>query len=97
MNCFRWISVTLLLLSFAARADEVPSELKMTVGESRLLNVDLRRAALGSGKVVSLATPEKGQLLVFGEAAGETTAQLWLRNGALKSLRIICFTRYRTF
>jgi pilus assembly protein CpaC len=89
MNWFSWISVTLLLLSFAARGDEVPSELKMTVGESRLLNVDLRRAALGSGKVVSLATPEKGQLLVFGEAAGETTAQLWLRNGALKSLRII--------
>jgi Flp pilus assembly secretin CpaC len=88
MKCRVWIGVAMLLLTGTGLTDELPGELKLSVGESRLLNVDLRRAALGSGKVVSLATPEKGQLLVFGEATGNTTAQLWLRDGSRKSLRI---------
>jgi pilus assembly protein CpaC len=60
----------------------------MSVGESQLLAVDLKRAALGNGKIVSLATPEKGQLLLFAETVGTTTAQLWLRDGSRRSLRI---------
>jgi pilus assembly protein CpaC len=74
-----------LLLSFSlagwgAPAD-LPSEVSMSIGESRLLLADVRRAALGSGKVVSIATPERGQFLLVGEGAGVTTAQLWLRDG----------------
>jgi pilus assembly protein CpaC len=83
------VAVAILTLAGLARAEDLPEELRLSVGESRLLNADLKRAALGNGKVVSLATPEKGQLLIFGEAAGTTTAQLWLRDGTRRSLRVI--------
>ena len=89
MNWFGLLGVAGLLLAGYARAEDLPEELRLSVGESRLVSADLKRAALGNGRVVSLATPEKGQLLVFGEAAGATTAQLWLRDGTRRSLRII--------
>lgn len=77
------------LASMGLRASEpLPEEISLAVGESRVLNIDIRRAALGSGKVVALATPEKGQLLLFGEAPGKTVAQLWLADGSRRSLRI---------
>jgi pilus assembly protein CpaC len=66
----------------------LPDEVSLSVGESLLLMADLNRAALGSGKVVSIATPERGQLLLFGEAAGRTTAQLWLRDGSRHVLQV---------
>ncbi len=79
--------LTLALDVHAAEA-ELPDEVSLSVGESLLLVADLRRAALGSGKVLSIATPERGQLLLFGEAAGRTTAQLWLRDGTRHVLQI---------
>lgn len=69
-------------------AQQLPEEVSVAVGESRILNLDVRRAALGTGKVVSLAMPQRGQLLLFGEAPGHTTAQLWLADGSLHQLRI---------
>lgn len=66
----------------------LPEEVSLSVGESLLLMADLRRAALGSGKVVSIATPERGQLLLFGEAPGRTTAQLWLQDGSRHVLQV---------
>jgi pilus assembly protein CpaC len=82
--------LTLLLLSHGAIPAEaaLPEKISISVGESLLLVADLRRAALGSGKVVSIATPERGQLLLFGESAGQTTAQLWLRDGSRHVLQI---------
>ncbi len=79
--------LTLALDVHAAEAG-LPDEVSLSVGESLLLVADLRRAALGSGKVVSIATPERGQLLLFGEAAGRTTAQLWLRDGTRHVLQV---------
>jgi pilus assembly protein CpaC len=83
-------ALALLTLAFDSRATEptLPDEVSLAVGESLLLVADLRRAALGSGKVVSIATPERGQLLLFGEAAGRTTAQLWLRDGSRHVLQV---------
>jgi pilus assembly protein CpaC len=89
MRTFRLLVVAALLLACNARAQQPPEEIRLSVGESRLLTADLKRAALGTGKIVSLATPEKGQLLLFGEAAGTTTAELWLRDGSRRSLRVI--------
>jgi pilus assembly protein CpaC len=82
--------LTLLALAFDAHATEpaLPDEVSLAVGESLLLVADLRRAALGSGKVISIATPERGQVLLFGEAAGRTTAQLWLRDGSRHVLQV---------
>lgn len=79
---------TLLFSMGLAAAEPLPEEVSLAVGESRVLNVDIRRAALGSGKVVALASPEKGQLLLFGEAPGKTVAQLWLADGSRRALRI---------
>ncbi len=78
----------LCLLSPAMHAADLPAEVTLSVGETVLLMTDLRRAALGKGRVVSLATPEQGQLLLFGESPGETTAQLWLKDGTQHLLRI---------
>lgn len=81
-----------MLLAIAPRvhgaSPALPGEVTLSVGESLLLVADVRRAALGSGKVVSLATPERGQLLLFAEAAGKTTAQLWLQDGSIHQLGI---------
>ncbi|HWL61415.1 MAG TPA: pilus assembly protein N-terminal domain-containing protein [Steroidobacteraceae bacterium] len=74
----------LLLLCplFASAAQPaLPDEASLAVGETLLLLADVRRAALGSGRVVSVATPQSGQWLLFGEAPGETSAELWLADG----------------
>lgn len=86
----RIATLVLLALSLGAKAADntLPDEVSLSVGESILLVADLRRAALGSGKVVSIATPERGQVLLFGEGAGKTTAQLWLRDGSRHVLQI---------
>jgi pilus assembly protein CpaC len=84
------IAMALLVISQSPLTAEtsLPDEVSLSVGESLLLMADLRRAALGSGKIVSIATPEQGQLLLFGESAGQTTAQLWLRDGSRHVLQI---------
>jgi Flp pilus assembly secretin CpaC len=87
-NAIWWVLLAVFAASVQAQTDRLPTEVSLAVGESRLIAVELRRAALGSGKVVALATPEKGQLLLFGEAPGHTTAQLWLRDGTQHVMRI---------
>lgn len=80
----------LLLYSWcwSCMAASLPDRVSLAVGETVVLMADLKRAALGSGKVVSLATPERGQLLLFGEAPGRTSAELWLRDGTRRRLDI---------
>jgi len=85
------LCMLLLLVSSRAAmaaAPALPDEVSMAVGETLLLVADVRRAALGSGQVVSFATPERGQFLLFAEAPGETTAELWLADGSQHRLRI---------
>jgi pilus assembly protein CpaC len=89
MRTLYWLSALLLVPAAHVQSEELPAEVRLSVGESRVLSADLKRAALGNGRIVSLATPEKGQLLLFGESAGTTTAQLWLRDGSRRSLRIL--------
>ena len=86
----RLLLLLLVLVPVAAlaQAEPVPQELILTVGETQLLNVDVQRLALGSAKVVSVSRPERGQLLLMGEAAGSTTLQLWLRDGSRQRLRV---------
>ena len=87
-NVKRVVLLGLLFLSPPGMAMET-DEISLSVGDSRVLAVDLRRAALGNGNIVSLSTPERGQLLILGEAAGTTTAQLWLRDGTRRQLKIV--------
>lgn len=88
MKRFAWLLLGMLVWLEPASAQQLPQEITLAVGESRVLEIEVRRAALGTGKVVSLAMPQRGQLLLFGEAAGRTTAQLWLADGSLHLLRI---------
>jgi pilus assembly protein CpaC len=89
VNYRRFIWLACLVCSqIQAATEPLPEEIALAVGESRLLNVDIKRAALGSGKVVSLATPERGQLLLFGEKPGRTVAQFWLADGTRRVVRI---------
>jgi pilus assembly protein CpaC len=80
-----WFALLLPMLSWG----QVPEEVVLNVGDSRVIAVDLRRAALGNGNVVSLSSPERGQLLILGEKPGTTTAQIWLRDGSRYSMRIV--------
>lgn len=87
----RMAAILLVLLTCSAGAGQepaLPERVSLAVGETLLLVADVRRAALGSGSVVSIATPERGQILLFGEAAGETTAELWLADGRRHRLEI---------
>lgn len=68
---------------------EVPAQIELNVGDSRVVTVDLKRAALGNGNIVSLSSPERGQLLILGERPGTTTAQLWMRDGTRQAVRIV--------
>ena len=83
------LHVVMLLLLPAIGISMESEELALSVGDSRILALDLKRAALGNGNIVSLSTPEKGQLLILGEATGSTTAQLWLKDGSRKQLKIV--------
>jgi pilus assembly protein CpaC len=86
----RWLAgPVLVLLPILVAHAELPTEIALNVGDSRVVLVDLKRAALGNGNIVSLSTPERGQLLILGERAGTTTAQLWMRDGTRQAVRIV--------
>lgn len=88
------ISVFLLCLVFlsgaarVAAAEPLPTDLQLTVGDTQLLAADVTRVAVGNGKLLSVSTPEREQVLLLAEAAGTTTLQLWLRDGHRHRLRV---------
>jgi pilus assembly protein CpaC len=88
MRRFAWLILMVLALVPAAQSAALPESVSIAVGETMLLVADVRRAALGTSKVVSVATPQRGQWLLFGEAPGETTAELWLADGSHHRLSI---------
>ena len=68
--------------------EPLPTELQLTVGDTQLLAADVTRVAVGNGKLLSVSTPEREQVLLLAEAAGTTTLQLWLRDGHRHRLRV---------
>jgi pilus assembly protein CpaC len=65
-----------------AVARALPSQLDLYVGDSRVLQVNPVRVAVGNGAVISVTTLPAGELLLLGESAGRTTVQLWLKDGS---------------
>jgi pilus assembly protein CpaC len=61
----------------------------MFVGDTRLLPVEVRRAAVGNGRLVSVSTPSHGEVLLLAEAPGVTTLQLWLASGERRRVKVI--------
>jgi pilus assembly protein CpaC len=59
----------------------LPQEIRLYVGDSRVLNVDTLRVAVGNGAIVSVTSLPKRQLLLLAESPGRTALQVWLRDG----------------
>ena len=60
--------------------------LNLYVGQATVLNEpQLRRIAVGNGKVIQAMSLDEAQVLVIPEAAGQSTLHLWRRDGTEQS------------
>jgi pilus assembly protein CpaC len=66
----------------------LPAKVGMYVGDSRVLQAQVQRIAIGNGKLISVSTLDSGEILLLGEAAGTTTVQLWLKGGTRHKLTV---------
>ena len=74
------ICSALSLAPHLARAESVP--LLLYVGEARVLSEgDIKRLAVGNGKIISTNIIGATQLLVLAETQGQSTMHLWHRDG----------------
>jgi pilus assembly protein CpaC len=73
----------------APTSEPLPTQIEMFVGDSRVLPVQVRRAAVGNGKLLSVTTPARGEVLLLAEAPGVTSLQLWLANGERRRLKVV--------
>jgi pilus assembly protein CpaC len=71
-----------------ADGEPLPQQIEMFTGDSRVLQADVRRAAVGNGRVLSITTPARGEMLLLAEAPGVTTLQLWLPNGDRRRIKV---------
>ncbi|NBU25656.1 MAG: hypothetical protein EBS39_08570, partial [Gammaproteobacteria bacterium] len=90
---FRLVSA-MFLLSALSRGDALaqpsglPQELRLFVGDSRVLDARTDRVAVGNGKVVSVSPVGGSQLVLIGHSPGDTVVQLWLRGGGLHRIAV---------
>lgn len=76
------VSVGLLSLLAAAESTvPLPSQLDLFVGDSRVIQASTSRIAVGNGKVVSVSPVGAEQVVLIGQAVGESVVQLWLSDG----------------
>jgi Flp pilus assembly secretin CpaC len=68
--------------SLAAQPADPPAVITLYVGEAHVLNEpDVRRIAVGNGKVIQATALDERQVLVLPEAPGQSTLTLWGRGG----------------
>ena len=90
----RGLSILLALASvlFTAReaaAAQTVESLELYVGEVRVLQVgELRRIAIGNGKVLQASALDRGQLLLIPETQGQSVVYLWGRDGRERHLAV---------
>lgn len=74
----------------ATRAADValPQELRLFVGDSRVIDARTDRVAVGNGKVVSVSPVGGSQLVLIGHAPGSTVVQLWMRGGGMHRIAV---------
>lgn len=74
-----------VLLGFPATqsfaSERFPVHLELFVGDSRVLKANTTRIAVGNGKVVSASPVSTDQVVLIGQAVGESVVQLWLHDG----------------
>lgn len=77
-----------LILSFSFRMEEIvaaeplPERLDLFVGDSRVLKANTTRIAVGNGKIVSASPICTDQVVLIGQAVGESVVQMWLADGS---------------
>jgi pilus assembly protein CpaC len=59
----------------------VPESIVMFVGDTRVIEADTTRVAIGNGSIVSVSSPAPGQLLFLGATPGVTTVNIWTQSG----------------
>lgn len=65
-----------------ADADEVPAELELFVGETRVLpSPNVARIAVGNGRLLSASVVDERDILLIANDAGATTMHVWARDG----------------
>ena len=72
-----------------ARADAATNgtevELTLAIGHARVLEAgDVRRIAVGNGKVLQATAIDKRQVLILPEAVGQSSLHLWPRQGPMR-------------
>lgn len=79
----------IVLLGFApGLAAAMPSRIDLFVGDSRVVDAETTRIAVGNGKLVSATLVSAGQFVLIGHAPGDTVVQLWLRDGSQRRLDV---------
>lgn len=69
------------------QTDEIT--LSLGVGQAHLLNVgEVRRAAVGNGRILQVNALDNRQLLLLPESVGESSLHLWLKSGEIRKYRI---------
>jgi pilus assembly protein CpaC len=83
MKTIRILACVLMLVGSAhsLAQEQVPQQLVLFVGDTRVLEVDSIRIAIGNGQIVSVSAPSEGQLLFLGATPGTTTVNVWERSG----------------
>lgn len=66
----------------------LPARIDLFVGDSRVVDAETTRIAVGNGKVVSATLVSAGQFVLIGHAPGDTVVQLWLRDGTQRRLDV---------
>lgn len=80
------------LLSAAPSTESVadlPARLELFVGDSRVLRASTTRIAVGNGKVVSASPVNSEQVVLIGQAVGESVVQFWLTDGSQHRMTIV--------
>lgn len=77
-----------LAFSAGAGKERADNDVEMFTGEARVFEYDTTRIAVGNGHVISVTTLTNHQILVLGEATGESSLHLWLRDGSEHELTV---------
>lgn len=83
-----WVFSILLIGCIVDSQASIPARIDLFVGDSRVVDADTTRIAVGNGKVVSATLVSAGQFVLIGHAPGDTVVQLWLRDGSQRRLDV---------
>ncbi len=78
-----------LMPSLALAKDYLPSMLTLHVAESKVFMAPgVERITVGTADLVSTTVLDNGEVVVIAESAGETTMQVWFKNGKREDMRL---------